>query len=399
MPIKIHHGSPGSYKTAGAIGDDFLREARAGRVIVTNCRGVSRERTLEAFPDLPDSFDVIHVDDKSEEGRKKWATWFHWVPHGSFLLVDEVQDIWPKRWRESDLRALDYPGGVEAATKDDRPKDWEQAFDKHRHWNWDMTLTTPSYSKVRDDVKGVADMAYKHKNLALVGWTGRYIEAAHMADDTGKAQSDFLNVQNKKVPKYVFQLYDSTQTGKVSDSKSGFNLLLNPRILLLLGVLAVALFFVLRNGRPAILGGPSVPAVAQGGAAPVAARVPSSAAPGPVPGDSLPPRPSGSSGGGVVPFEGEGVYIVMSLKSKGVWKYAVRFAGNDFTSEQLLDMGYSIRSGGSCGVTLSRGGWERFITCGTGSPSPGAGIDVAGSFGGSPRSGPQRPLPPPSSSV
>ncbi|HZX32366.1 MAG TPA: zonular occludens toxin domain-containing protein [Rhodocyclaceae bacterium] len=381
MPIKIHHGPPGSYKTAGAVADDFLREARAGRVIITNCRGVSRERTLEEFPDLPASFDVIHVDDKTEEGRKKWATWFHWAPHGAFILMDEVQDVWPKRWRESDLRVLDYPGGVEQATKDDRPKDWEQAFDKHRHWNWDMTLTTPNYAKVRDDIKGVADMAYKHKNLALVGWTGRYIEAAHLADDTGKAQSDFLNVQNKKVPKYVFKLYDSTQTGKFSDTKNGFNLLLHPRILLLLGVVAIALFFILRNGRPSVLGGSSVPVASHGPSVGVAPHPSSSPAAGSVPG----PRPSlggGSSNGQLVPFDGEGVFIVMSMKARGVWKYAVSYAGTTFTSEQLLDMGYTIRSGGSCGVTLSRNGWERFITCGvSNSPNPN-GLGVAGAMAG-----------------
>lgn len=112
----------GSYKTAGALADDFLREAKAGRVIVTNVRGLSRERTLEQFPDLPLTFDVIHVDDKTSEGRKKWATWFHWMPHGAFIFLDEVQDLWPKSWREADIRKLDYPGGVDQATKMTGPK-------------------------------------------------------------------------------------------------------------------------------------------------------------------------------------------------------------------------------------------------------------------------------------
>lgn len=121
MPIKIHHGPPGSFKTAGAMADDFLREAREGRVIVTNVRGVSRERVLDEFPDLPPSFDVIHVDDRSSEGRAKWAKWFHWAPKGAFIFVDEVQDIWPRSWRQSDIDALNYPGGVEQAGQDDRP--------------------------------------------------------------------------------------------------------------------------------------------------------------------------------------------------------------------------------------------------------------------------------------
>ncbi|MBS1157775.1 MAG: hypothetical protein H6R15_194 [Proteobacteria bacterium] len=359
MPIKIHHGPPGSYKTAGALGDDFLREAKAGRVIVTNVRGLSRERVIEHFPDLPSSFDVIHVDDKTDDGRVRWSTWFHWVPHGAFLFVDEVQDIWPKRWRESDLRALDYPGGVDQATKDDRPYNWDQAFDKHRHYNWDMVLTTPNYAKVRDDVKGAAEMAYKHKNLAIIGWGGRYIEAAHMADDSGKASGDFLNIQRKRVPKYVFDLYDSTQTGAVSDSSTGFNLFSNPRVMLLLLVLIVALFIVFRNGRPTVFGGNSGTSNSPGGSSSFAAGSSGAGSSGAVSG-------GGVSGSSVVdgPFTGDGVFIVASVKVGGIWKYSVSFANTEFTNDQILDLGYIVQSAGSCGVRLIKGGWQRLVTCG-----------------------------------
>lgn len=362
MPIKIHHGPPGSYKTAGALADDFLREAKAGRVIVTNVRGLSRERTLEKFPDLPPSFDVIHVDDKTSEGRKKWATWFHWMPHGAFIFLDEVQDLWPKSWRESDLRKLDYPGGVDQATADDRPKDWEQALDKHRHYNWDMTLTTPSYAKVRDDVKGIADMAYKHKNLALVGWTGRYIEGAHMADDSGKSASDFISVGNKKVPKYVFELYDSTQTGIVSDTKSGVPLWKNPRVLLILGILGACVAYVASKPVPKIVGG-------SGAAVPVA----SAGAAGAGAASSGPPA-GGVSGAAVQPVGGTqdpeleplasgDPYIVMSYKKGIEWKYAVRHNHQDMTNADLLAMGYALETMGSCGLRIRRGQWQRVISC------------------------------------
>lgn len=362
MPIKIHHGPPGSYKTAGALADDFLREAKAGRVIVTNVRGLSRERTLEQFPDLPPSFDVIHVDDKTSEGRKKWATWFHWMPHGAFIFLDEVQDLWPKSWREADIRKLDYPGGVDQATKDDRPKDWEQALDKHRHYNWDMTLTTPSYAKVRDDVKGIADMAYKHKNLALVGWTGRYIEGAHMADDTGKNANDFISIGNKKVPKYVFTLYDSTQTGIVSDTKSGVPLWKNPRVLLILGILVACVAYVASKPVPKIVGGSG----AAGGGQGVGGV-------GPVP-------PSGAGAGGGVsgaavqpvgiaqspdlePLASGDPYIVVSYKTGIEWKYAVHHNHQDLTNGDLLAMGYTIETMGSCGLKIRRGQWQRVISC------------------------------------
>lgn len=343
------------------MGDDFLREARAGRVIVTNVRGVSRERVLEEFPDLPETFDVIHVDDKTSEGREKWARWFHWVPHGAFLFIDEVQDIWPKSWREANIRALDYPGGVDMATKDDRPKDWEQAFDKHRHFNWDMTLTTPNYNKVREDVKGVADMAYKHKDLALLGWTGRYIEGAHAADDSGKNASDFVNVQRKKVPEYVFRLYDSTATGVHSTTKSGFNLFKNPRIVLLLVVLAGCLLFAFSKPMPKIFGG-----------AGTAGSSPSSGA---VAGSPSSDAPAAGVSGGALPavtlnqdvrlepfVEGE-PYIIVSYLSRGFWKYSVRHNGADFTSNDLLDMGYALKMGGACSLTISKEKFQRVIAC------------------------------------
>lgn len=365
MPIKIHHGPPGSYKTAGAMNDDFLREARAGRVIVTNVRGVSRERVLDVYPDMPDTFDVIHVDDKSEEGRLRWAKWFHWVPKGAFIFIDEVQDIWPKRWRESDIRALDYPGGLNQATADDRPFNWEQAFDKHRHWNWDMVLTTPSYKKVRDDVKGVADAAYKHKDLALVGWTGRYIEAMHLADDAGSSQSDFLTIERKKVSPNVFKIYDSTATGQFRINLNGFNLFKSPRVMLLLGVLGLAIYFAFGRGHDyKLFPGAAKAPVAQSDKASGTAAAPSDPAAVALARNHDDDRQYTPNADGLTPFGGEDVFIVASLKSGGHWKYSVSYANAEFTQDQILDMGYTISAFGSCGLEISREGFKRFITCG-----------------------------------
>jgi zona occludens toxin len=248
MPIKIHHGAPGTYKTSGAIGDDFLREAMEGRTIITNVRGVSRDRCFDVFPDLPTKFDLIWIDDRDDDGRDKLRKWFHWAPKGAFFFIDEVQDIWPRRWRDSDLRELDYPGGLSKAKEDDRPKDWEQAWDKHRHWNWDFVLTTPDIKKVRDDIRGIADGAYKHKDLALIGFKGRYIEGFHSPESAGTAESHFYSINKKKVPAYVWKLYDSTATGVFTFTKSGLSLFKNPRVLFLLAILGFSGAYALRNG-------------------------------------------------------------------------------------------------------------------------------------------------------
>ena len=50
MAVKIHHGAPGSYKTSGAVMDDFTHWAREGRTIVTNVRGLTQDRIDDVHP-------------------------------------------------------------------------------------------------------------------------------------------------------------------------------------------------------------------------------------------------------------------------------------------------------------------------------------------------------------
>ncbi|HEJ4774917.1 TPA: hypothetical protein SMR50_006419, partial [Pseudomonas aeruginosa] len=50
MAIKIHHGPNGSYKTSGAIQDDLIPAIKKGRVIITNVRGLTRERIFQVMP-------------------------------------------------------------------------------------------------------------------------------------------------------------------------------------------------------------------------------------------------------------------------------------------------------------------------------------------------------------
>ncbi|MGZ3999618.1 MAG: zonular occludens toxin domain-containing protein [Mucilaginibacter sp.] len=87
MSIKIHHGPPGSYKTSGAVMDDFVPAALAGRVVVTNVRGLNDSalvrkvltkpssffrRDLKYWPckpvTVPDTFDIIWVDTTDKRG-------------------------------------------------------------------------------------------------------------------------------------------------------------------------------------------------------------------------------------------------------------------------------------------------------------------------------------------
>lgn len=262
MSIKIHHGPPGSYKTSGAVMDDFIPAARAGRVVVTNVRGLSSvDRVREALGDdsVPETFELHYLPttehDDAAANREALARWWHWLPHGALLLMDEAQMIWPKVWGEKDLKLLDFPGGLEASDAANRPLNWTTAFEMHRHYGWDMVLTTPNIERLRADVRQCSEGAYKHKNQAIIGLKGFYLEAFHMADDSGKSASDFMVLRNRRIKKEVWRLYDSTATGSHSDTLAGLSIFTSPRILVLLGCLASALGWFITSGPPAVMGG------------------------------------------------------------------------------------------------------------------------------------------------
>jgi zona occludens toxin len=375
MPIKIHHGAPGSYKTAGAMADDVLPAIKEGRVIVTNVRGLSRERILEVLPETPETIDVISVDSGTREGREKLATWFHWVPLGALLVIDECQSIWPKHWKDSHLDKLAFPGGIDSAESVGRPHDWSTAWEMHRHYNWDFVLTTPSIKLVRADIRECAEVASKHRNLALIGWKGRYLEGIHPAESNG-SRSDFLGEpKTRKIPKVVWGLYDSTKTGAHSDTQAFAAIWKDPKLLVALGVLALALFFGLSGGRSGN-GGQTLDRLLGAAGQPVvepAASVPRPAgrSGGAGPGDSVGVRAAGA-GGGVVERErpwsqarivvdgwqdwGTGRRYLFRLESEG---------GALVVSEgELQQAGYRLLFRGPCAVRLAYAdGWESWALC------------------------------------
>ena len=196
MSIIIHHGSNGSYKTSGVIQDYFIPAALEGRVVVTNIRGVSYDNTFDVLGDLVASgFDVINVGTGTFEGREKLASFWHWCPLGALLLFDEAGVNFPKRWREKDLEKLILPNFTELG----RPRDWVEAWEMHRHFNWDIVLSCPNIKSVRQDIRDTSEGAYKHRNNALVGMKGSYNEGFHSAQDNGSSSSQFITVKKKKI--------------------------------------------------------------------------------------------------------------------------------------------------------------------------------------------------------
>lgn len=235
MPIKIHHGPNGSYKTSGAVWDDAVRAMHDGRVIITNIRGMSTERCRDVFPDLPESFELFNIDTDTQQGLAQARTWFHWVPRGAFIIFDEPQIIFLSKWNNSALEQFDFAGGPDAADKADRPSSFLDAWTRHRHWNWDIVLCTPNIRYIRDDIRLTSEMAYLHTNLAVLGnlikliLRADYKEVMHSAQDN-KPSLDGTIVKFKKIDKRVFKLYDSTATGQHSDTFTGQSLFKSPKL-------------------------------------------------------------------------------------------------------------------------------------------------------------------------
>lgn len=378
MAIKIHHGPNGSYKTSGAVWDDAVPAAKAGRMIITNVRGMSTEKFQSLFPDLPDAFSVLYIDHETQEGMDRIRTWFQWVPRNAFMIFDEAQVLFPQKWTNKDLDKFDFPGGMDKAKAADRPMNFLDGWTRHRHWNWDVILTTPNIKYVHGEIRQTCEAAYQHSNLMLLGkWlkflvAKDYKEAMHSAQEN-KAPSDGSNiVALRKIDKRVFSLYDSTATGQHRDTMAGKNALASPRVVILLFVL-VAIFGTLywRNGSSAFNNPLGAKAPLAGGSSSKTDR------------SQYPEQDNSVAGGGVSvqppvppaavvarhdPFAQHDIYIKGSIwnEEKGIF-FVFQLTKDEHSFNQsaneLLASGYTIRARGTCAAELTYKGETRVVTC------------------------------------
>lgn len=381
MSITIHHGPNGSFKTSGVMQDYFIPAAKAGRVVVTNIRGVSRDRTLEHMPEIPETFDVIFVDTEKTEGRALLATWWHWVPNGALLLFDEAGVMFPKRWTQKDLSALSYPettteegvllSSVDAASAVDRPCYWNEAWEMHRHYNWDIVLSAPNIKLLRDDIRATTEGAYKHRNKALLGPMFKgYKEGYHSAASNGTSMSDLEVIKDKRISELTFSLYDSTKTGIFSSTLNGFNAFTHPKILFFMAIAVSAFAYALVGS-----GGKKPWDLVDSASPPVAVQTPAGAVAVDKKSDDvdlksrfdsladLPPSRISSRKSAVVadvehPFHGYNVKITGYAYQPAIKKYfyQVTVFNEDesiaFTNTDLEDYGYKINPDSSCRMKL-----------------------------------------------
>lgn len=257
MAIVIEHGPNGSYKTASVVWFRILPALREGRVVVTNVLGMYpleelEERLGEKFPDSAKLFRIFALADDT---RDLWRRWFHWMPIGALVVIDECQDIFSlDGWSPKglDLKPIDYyvnylPPSliqyfkdthnafrpeVKVCDTDDSgrlllnddgtiiyPPNLNEAFSRHRHFNWDIVFVTPNLKQFSDLVRACAEVAFSYASKDSFFFSRRkpriYEHPPKESGIPGPRSPTF----SRKVPVAVHLLYKSTQTG--ASVKSG----------------------------------------------------------------------------------------------------------------------------------------------------------------------------------
>lgn len=337
MTTAIIHGDPGSYKTSTLVSDYLVPAIREGRHVVTNIRGVkSVEEIADIYKfDLPDTAQITLVP-FTEVGFEQMARFFHWVPEGALILMDEGQRVYPTRLR--DFKIYDLLD----SNDEKRPKSVEDSFDSHRHMNWDIYISTPNIGKIHKEIRAVAEFGYRHKNMATVFsfMKGRYKRVTHIAENSGTAMGHAISSSLRKMDTRAFNVYQSTATGKTKDSATAFSFFKQPKVLLLLCVIGYSVWnmgstFYSAGGLPAMFGGSVKPSDHKISAEPAVAS-----------GKASVSFSAGNvSNGGVVknPFDGLTIYLVGDVS--GLLWFEVHYQDGSFltfNSNELEQLGFTV---------------------------------------------------------
>jgi zona occludens toxin len=264
MATKIFHGAPGSYKSSTVCWFELLEALKAGRLCVTNLQGIKtlEEISLQLDIVFPASSQLVRIASNNDTGRDLIRNFYQWLPIGSFIFIDEIQDIYPK---DASFKALDYnykgegffderlPDSVVALyhekqrkikslvdiTKfeddlglsifDDRdyinyPPTLRECFMRHRHYNWDICLATPDIVEVAPFIRSVCEAAFAHTSKDSAPFPyfkrrPRVLEHSPKTNGASTKKGDI--VTNRKIPLDVFKIYESTATGQSTKSGAG----------------------------------------------------------------------------------------------------------------------------------------------------------------------------------
>jgi len=282
MAANIFHGAPGSFKSASAFWFEVLPALRAGRVVVTNIEGIFTKDTIEIELGeiFPKSADVWRLSSQTEKGLFLWRRWFWWMPVKAFIIMDEVQDIFPndsKVFKPEDLdnqgieslkdklpqKFYDYSVSerqkftppIDEGSVDDTgdliiaddgfilyPRLMREANMRHRKYNWDIIYCTPEISEIHKLVRSVCEFAYFHKyneSLEFIPYFKRRPRIhEHSPKVSGIPKKKEYATKWRSVPVEVHKCYRSTSTGKVT-KLGGINAFKDPSLIFAIALLSI----------------------------------------------------------------------------------------------------------------------------------------------------------------
>lgn len=280
MAAKIFHGAPGSFKSASAFWFEVLPALRAGRIVVTNIEGVLTKESIEIELDevFPESADIWRLSSQTEKGLYLWRRWFWWMPVKAFIIIDEVQDVFPNdskvfKPEELDSKGIesikellpkkfydhyqvaieDFKPDLSEGTSDDTgetildengnilyPRLMREANMRHRKYNWDIIYCTPEITEIHKLVRSVCEFAYFHKYneaLEFIPYFKRRPRIhEHSPKSSGVPKKKDDSTKWRKVPIEVHKCYRSTSTGKIT-KLGAVNAFKSPQLIFVIALL------------------------------------------------------------------------------------------------------------------------------------------------------------------
>jgi len=279
MSASIFHGAPGSFKSASAFWFEVLPALRAGRVVVTNIEGILPKESIEIELNetFPESSDVWRLSSQTDLGLYLWRRWFWWMPVKAFIILDEIQDVFPddaKVFKPEELdsqgieslkaklpkKYYDYywaeianftPEKDESSVDDTGqtildenghiiyPKTMREANMRHRKYNWDLIYCTPAIEEIHKLIRRVCEFAYFYKYNQMLEFIPYFKRKPrfheHSPKTNGTRKKDDV-IKWRRVPVEVHKCYRSTSTGGIT-KRGGVNAFKDPTLVFVIALL------------------------------------------------------------------------------------------------------------------------------------------------------------------
>ncbi len=381
MTAVIHHGPPGSYKSFAIVQDVVIPALKQGRTVITNIRGLTCVDTIcQAMSiEVPEAAQLINVKHDSQEGFEHMARFFQWAPIGALIVMDEGQRVYPTRLKT--LSVFDTPEEKREVCDSGVQRPWnvENAFDQHRHMNWDIYISTTNIGKIHKEVRAVAEYGFRHRDLAgvLPWWKNCWREFKHDPETSGKSVSHYIGTPvKKKADTRVFECYQSTATGKAKGSSENKSVFADPKLRIYLGIIGLVLGFVVYRvvdamerfeEDDALLPEADLPHLADAGDH-AGLRVPDAPAAAPDP-DVTPDLPTPPPAATEL-LRGRQIYYTGTISGAELTHYFDLVSEKDFVSLTHLDLeaaGFRVERLSECVVRITSPQLSRYAMC---SPEP-----------------------------